>query len=136
MTKALTKLLAVPALLAAGAQALTWITDIPVDAYYEVGTEFVLEWEPEDTPETFNLTLSTFLSNPILINPIPWSGPMYDFKDITIVLDDSAKLSDGSYTWVVDTVDGRTGDDYYYSFMAQYGYSGSSPRSFHVNITS
>lgn len=88
MTKSLIKLLALPALLAGAAQALHFTNDIPVDAYYQVGTDFVLTWSPETRTDTFNLTVDSFLANPILVSPNggPLGSPVYDYKGKEIVL--------------------------------------------------
>ncbi|KAI1767153.1 hypothetical protein GGR53DRAFT_144779 [Hypoxylon sp. FL1150] len=122
----------IPALLIGVAQAIVFLNDIPVDAYYDVGTDFVLEWEPEDTTDTFQLTISTFLKDPILVNPDQSSFPIYDYKDIKVVLDEAVSFSDGSFTWPIETVDGRTGEEYWYSFGVEYGTTYEIPRSFHV----
>jgi hypothetical protein len=88
MTKSLTKLLAIPALLAGVVQGLQFLNDIPVDGYYEEGTEFVLEWIPETRTDTFELTLDTFLSTPVYVGPGSWwTGPIYDFMTVSVVLD-------------------------------------------------
>lgn len=81
------KLLAIPALLAGVAQAIQFLNDIPVGAYYDPGTEFVLEWKPEDRTDTFQLTITSFLTDPILVNPGQSQFPVYDFKEMDIVLD-------------------------------------------------
>ncbi|KAI1781481.1 hypothetical protein F4818DRAFT_399121 [Hypoxylon cercidicola] len=126
------KLLTIPALLAGAAQAIQFLNDIPVDAYYAVGTPFVLEWVPEDRTDTFQLTVSTYLSEPILLNPNQSQFPEYDWKFENIILGEAVKFSDGSFTWVVEPVDGRTGDGYRYSFSVHYDTTTESPRSFHV----
>ncbi|KAI1734649.1 hypothetical protein F4680DRAFT_437437 [Xylaria scruposa] len=136
MAKFLMKLLAVPALLGGVAKGIQFLNDIPVNAYYEPGTEFVLEWTPEDRTDTFNLTLDSFLANPIIVKPsVGWIPAVLDFKYELTVLNEAVKFSDGSYTWVIDTIDNRTGADYYYSFGARYTNTYESPRAFHLNST-
>ncbi|KAI3323285.1 hypothetical protein HD806DRAFT_544616 [Xylariaceae sp. AK1471] len=136
MTKSLIKLLAIPALLAGVAQAFQFTNDIPVDAFYEEGTEFVLEWAPETRTDTFNLTIGSFLAEPILVSPIVFGSPIYDYQDKDIVLDEAVKFTDGNYTWLVETIDGRVGSGWYYRFGATYGYYGEYPRAFHVKASS
>ncbi|KAI4862593.1 hypothetical protein F4820DRAFT_16978 [Hypoxylon rubiginosum] len=126
------KLLAIPALLAGVAQAIQFLNDIPVGAYYDPGTEFVLEWKPEDRTDTFQLTITSFLTDPILVNPGQSQFPVYDFKEMDIVLDEAVKFSEGSFTWLVEPIDGRTGGDYYYSFRVAYETTTESPRAFHL----
>lgn len=88
MAKSLMKLLALPALLAGVAKGLNFLNDIPVNAYYKQGADFILEWEPEDRMGTFELTLDTFLTNPILVSPASgWIPQTYDYMTVTIVLD-------------------------------------------------
>jgi hypothetical protein len=88
MTRSLTTLLAIPAVLLAGVAqgSITWLNIPPVDAYYEVGTEFVLEWEPQTRTDTFALTLSSYLTNPIYIGPGsgPFPVPITDSKNIDL----------------------------------------------------
>lgn len=88
MAKSLMKLLAIPALLAGAAQALQFTNDIPVDAFYQEGTEFVLEWVPEDRADTFKLSIGSFLAEPILVSPSggPLGSPIYDYQGKDIVL--------------------------------------------------
>ncbi|KAI1113296.1 hypothetical protein F5Y14DRAFT_225134 [Nemania sp. NC0429] len=138
MTKLWTAFVAVPALLAGAAHAIHFTNDIPVDAFYEVGTEFVLMWDKETRTDTFNLTIGAFLGEPILVcsGCGPLGGPIYDYKDIDIVLDDAVPFTDSNYTWVVETIDGRTGRDWYYRFGATYGYGANFPRAFHVKYAS
>ncbi|RYC58488.1 hypothetical protein CHU98_g7711 [Xylaria longipes] len=133
MAKSLMKLLAVPALLAGVANGLQWLNDIPLDAYYEPGTEFVLEWTPEDRTDTFRLMVDTFLTTPIIVPPPPGvRPPAYDFKTVNIYVDDAVKFSDGNYTWLIEPVENRTGADYTYRLGAVYGGTYSSPRAFHL----
>jgi hypothetical protein len=89
MTKSLIKLLAIPALLAGVAQAFQFMNDIPVDAFYEEGTGFVFEWAPETRTDTFNLTIDSFLAEPILVSPNggPLGSPLYDYQGKDVVLD-------------------------------------------------
>ncbi|KAI1371817.1 hypothetical protein F4677DRAFT_449995 [Hypoxylon crocopeplum] len=128
MAKFLMKLLAIPALLT-GAGAIKILTDIPYNSTFEVGSEFVLEWEPEDRTDTFKLTMNTFLVAPILVYP----GPSYDYQDRNIVLDDAVKFSDGNYTWVIGPVDGRTGYEYWYRFGIQYSNTYVYPKPFLID---
>ncbi|KAI0514977.1 hypothetical protein F5B22DRAFT_211247 [Xylaria bambusicola] len=134
MAKSIMKFLALPALLAGAAQALTFTNNIPVDSYYKVGSEFTLEWLPETRTDSFRLEVSSFLAEPILVSPSggPLGSPIYDYKSQTILLDDAVKFTDGSYTWVIEKIDGRTGGDWFYGFSASWEYGGSSPRSFHL----
>ncbi|KAI0205745.1 hypothetical protein F4808DRAFT_455980 [Astrocystis sublimbata] len=136
MVKSLISLLAVPSLLAGVSQALHFTNDIPVDAYYEEGTDFVLTWDKETREDTFKLSVSSFLANPILVSPNggPLGSPVYDYKGINVVLDEAVKFTDSSYTWKVATQDNRNGSEWYYSFAAEYGFGGDSPRSFHLKV--
>lgn len=61
-----------------------WITDIPVDASYEIGFEFALEWVPQDTTETFKLKLGAFNNTPsgYYSGPFGVQLPIYDSKDM------------------------------------------------------
>ncbi|KAI1737139.1 hypothetical protein F4680DRAFT_451233 [Xylaria scruposa] len=129
------KFLALSALLAGAAQAIHFTNDIPVGAVYKVGTEFVLTWSPETRTDTFNLTLSSGLANPIVVDPHggPYGSPIYDFQSKTIVLDGNVKFTDQSFTWKVATIDGRQGSDWYYFFDALTEYEADSPRSFMVS---
>ncbi|KAH8157408.1 hypothetical protein CIB48_g10835 [Xylaria polymorpha] len=137
MTKSLIKLLALPALLAGAAQALHFTNDIPVDAYYQVGTDFVLTWSPETRTDTFNLTVDSFLANPILVSPNggPLGSPVYDYKGKEIVLSEAVKFTAQSFTWKVATIDGREGGDWYYRFGATFGFGADYPRAFHVKTS-
>ncbi|KAF2969160.1 hypothetical protein GQX73_g4400 [Xylaria multiplex] len=134
MTKSLMKLLAIPALLAGAVQGLHFTNDIPVNSYYEVGTEFVLEWVPEARTDGFRLQLSSFLSEPIYVGPPtgPWTGPQYDYKSQTVDLDLAVPFAAGNYTWVVEPWDNRTGSGWFYSFAAYWDLGSASPRSFHL----
>ncbi|KAI0487530.1 hypothetical protein F4859DRAFT_510104 [Xylaria cf. heliscus] len=138
MTKSWVKLLSIPALIAEVAQGLLFTNDIPVGHYYDVGTEFVLEWAPETRTDTFNLTVFSILVDPIIVSPNggPLGGAIYDFKPQTVVLDDAVKFTDQSYTWVITPIDGRTGADWWYSFDASWGYESTSPRAFHLAASS
>jgi hypothetical protein len=81
-------LFAIPALLAGAAQAFSFTNDIPVDAYYDEGSDFAITWVPEDRNDTFRLELYTFLVNPIFVgNTGPFGSPVYDYNDTTTVLD-------------------------------------------------
>ncbi|XXH04129.1 hypothetical protein Hte_010541 [Hypoxylon texense] len=130
MAKSLRKLLVIPTLLA-GAGALKILTDYPFNSTFEVGSEFVLEWEMEDRDEgdTFELTMSTYLVTPIFIP----AGPTYDFNDSNIVLDNSVNFSDGSYTWVVTPVDDRTGYEFWYRFGFSWSNTYVSPKPFLID---
>lgn len=138
MTRSLLKLLAVPALLAGAAQAIHFTNDIPVDAYYEVGTEFVLEWDKETREDTFTLSVGSFLAEPILVSPNggPLGSPIYDYKGMDIILDDALKFTAQNYTWTIATIDGREGSEWYYRFGATYDLGASYPRAFHVKTSS
>ncbi|KAI0451783.1 hypothetical protein F5B21DRAFT_485580 [Xylaria acuta] len=137
MTKSLIKLLALPALLAGAAQALHFTNDIPVDAFYDVGTDFVLTWAPETRTDTFNLTVDSFLAEPILVSPNggPLGSPIYDYQGQEIVLGDAVKFTDQKFTWKVATIDGREGSGWYYRFGATYGFGADYPRAFHVKTS-
>ncbi|KAI1302944.1 hypothetical protein F5Y03DRAFT_192042 [Xylaria venustula] len=128
-------LLAIPALLAGAVQAFGFTNDIPVDAVYDEGTDFVITWEPEDRNDTFRLELYTFLVNPIQTGTSPWGGPIYDYNDTTTVLDAAAKYSAGNFTWHIDLIDGRAGPDWYYRFgaiLASVGEVADYARAFEV----
>ncbi|KAI4861999.1 hypothetical protein F4820DRAFT_451392 [Hypoxylon rubiginosum] len=131
MTNSLMKLLAIPALLLTGAGAVKILTDYPYNSTFEVGSEFVLEWEKEigDDGDAFKLTMNTFLVAPIIVEP----GPSYDFNGSDIVLDDAVGFSDGSYTWVIEPVDGRTGYTYWYRFGLQYSGTYVYPKPFFID---
>ncbi|KAI0485431.1 hypothetical protein F4859DRAFT_470960 [Xylaria cf. heliscus] len=133
MAKSLIKLLALPALLAGVAQAVQFTNDIPVDALYKEGTNFVLTWAPETRTDTFNLTINSFLADPILVSHDgPLGGPIYDYKDKEIVLNGAVKFTDQKFTWKVTAIDGRYGLGWFYRFGATYGYGADYPRAFHL----
>jgi len=96
MTKSLAARLAIPvALLAGVAQGITWLNIPDVDAYYPLGTEFVLQWVPEDRTDTFKISLDSFLTHGIYIGP--GSGwipiPQYDYKSEQVLETGSLPLS-------------------------------------------
>ncbi|KAI1183983.1 hypothetical protein F5B17DRAFT_413859 [Nemania serpens] len=113
-----------------------WITDIPVDASYEIGFEFALEWVPQDTTETFKLKLGAFNNTPsgYYSGPFGVQLPIYDSKDM--YLDDTVPFSAGVYRWDVQAVNPTwKGDGFSYRFTAEFEnplYASSSPRAFHV----
>ncbi|KAI0966588.1 hypothetical protein F4678DRAFT_292252 [Xylaria arbuscula] len=126
------KLSAIPLLLAAGvqAQSFAFTNDIPAGASYDVGSDFVLTWNTEDNDNTFQLVL---YSN--LVSPIFHDGE-YDFNRTTTVLNDSAKVSDGSYIWHIEPVDGRAGSGWYYQFGGLVNTAGETDAftsSFNIN---
>ncbi|KAI0186597.1 hypothetical protein EV127DRAFT_411091 [Xylaria flabelliformis] len=131
------KFLAFSALLAGAAQAQSFgfSNDIPVGAVYKIGTDFVLTWGPQTRTDTFNLTVSSGLANPIVVDPHggPYGSPIYDFKGKTIVLNGHVKFTDQKYTWKVAPIDGRQGDDWYYSFAAAWENEATGPRSFMIS---
>ncbi|KAI0903517.1 hypothetical protein F4824DRAFT_498158 [Ustulina deusta] len=134
------KLLAIPSLLAGVAQAFQFLNDIPVDGYYNEGSDFVIEWKPQDRNDTFRLELYTFLVDPIYVgpSPYPWGGPIYNYNDTTTVLDAAAKYSDGNHTWHIDLIDGREGADWYYRFgaiLASVGEVAEYARAFHIQAS-
>ncbi|KAJ3579622.1 hypothetical protein NPX13_g943 [Xylaria arbuscula] len=126
------------ALLAGAANALFGFTnDIPVDAYYDEGSDFKITWTPQDRNDTFRLELYTFLVDPIYVgpSPYPWGFPIYDYNETTTVLDAEAKYNAGSFTWHIDLIEGREGPDWYYRFGAQLGTVGEVAdyaRAFHI----
>ncbi|KAI0110389.1 hypothetical protein GGR51DRAFT_558036 [Nemania sp. FL0031] len=131
------KLLAISTLLAGAAQAFQFLNDIPVDAYYNEGTDYVIEWAVENRSDTFRLELYTFLVDPIYVgpSPYPWGFPIYDYNDTTTVLNPAAKYSDGNFTWHIDLIEGREGAGWYYRFgaiLASVGEVADYARSFHV----
>ncbi|KAI1108099.1 hypothetical protein F5Y14DRAFT_437412 [Nemania sp. NC0429] len=139
MTRSLMKLLAIPAALLAGAaQAIQFTNDIPVDAFYQEGTDFVLKWVPENRADTFKLSIGSFLAEPVLVSPSggPLGSPIYDYKGVNIVLSEAVKFTDGNFTWPVQTIDGREGFEWFYRFGAEYGfYSADYPRAFHLSAS-
>ncbi|KAI1147255.1 hypothetical protein F4825DRAFT_455654 [Nemania diffusa] len=138
MANSLLKLLAVPTLLVGVVQSLDFTNVIPVESYYEVGSKFVLTWAPETRTDTFKLELSSFSGTPILVSPNggPLGSPIYDYQSRTILLDGAVKFTDGNYTWVVSTIDGRTGGGWYYGFAAYWDLGAAGPRSFHLKAAS
>ncbi|KAI1184098.1 hypothetical protein F5B17DRAFT_98261 [Nemania serpens] len=130
------KVAAIPALLAGAAQALTFTNNIPVDATYSVGSNFVLKWAPETRTDTFTLQITSFLETPILVSPSggPLGSPIYDYKSQTLILSNAVKFNAGSYTWNIQPFDSRTGDGWDYRFTALWddNSSSASPRSFHI----
>ncbi|KAJ2986779.1 hypothetical protein NUW58_g4866 [Xylaria curta] len=138
MTKSWAKLLAIPALLAGAAQALHFTNVIPVESYYEIGSEFVLQWEPEARTDGFKLDVFSFLGTPILVSPNggPLGGPIYDYQSQTVLLGNDVKFNAGNFTWVVAPISGRTGAEWYYSFGASWQYGSTSPRAFHLKAAS
>lgn len=83
------KLLAIPIVLAAVAQAqyLNFLNDIPVNANYTIGTDFVLLWEPQLTTATFTLELSAWNNTPRGYYTGPWGVQVPDRDTIHITLD-------------------------------------------------
>ncbi|KAI0113614.1 hypothetical protein GGR51DRAFT_19169 [Nemania sp. FL0031] len=138
MTRYLMKLLAIPALLAGVAQSINFTNNIPVNSFFEVGSEFVLTWSPETRTDTFRLELFSFSDTPILVSPSggPLGSPIYDYQSRTILLDEAVKFTDGNYTWVVNTIEDRTGSSWYYGFGAYWDLGAASPRSFHLKAVS
>lgn len=84
------KFLAIPTLLAATAQAasLAFTTDIPVDGFWTIGTDFVLEWKAYDATatDTFKLTISAWNRTISGYSPGPFGIqiPTYDTKEIVL----------------------------------------------------
>ncbi|KAI0514607.1 hypothetical protein F5B22DRAFT_224651 [Xylaria bambusicola] len=113
-----------------------WTTDIPVDADYVIGSEFVLSWVPQDTTETFKLYLGAFNNTPsgYYTGPFGAQLPIYDNKGM--YLNEAVPFSDSEYRWDVQAVDPKwKGDGFYYRFTAEFEnplYASSSPRAFHV----
>ncbi|KAI1299029.1 hypothetical protein F5Y03DRAFT_366584 [Xylaria venustula] len=107
------KLLAIPALLAGGAQAyFEWIYDYNYESFHTAGDNFTISWDTLGRTDTFKLELATYLVTPV-------SGPLSaDYKFESIVLNDNLNYADGSYTWTVDVQDGRVGDKWFYNFIA------------------
>ena len=62
----------------------TWTTDIPVDADYVIGSEFALEWVPQDTTETFKLLIGAWNNTPsgYYTGPFGAQLPIYDSKSM------------------------------------------------------
>ncbi|KAJ2993498.1 hypothetical protein NUW58_g1821 [Xylaria curta] len=135
------RLLVIPALLAGASQALfQFLNDIPVDAYYNEGSDLVIQWKPQDRNDTFRLELYTFLTDPIYVGPSPYPRgfPIYEYNGTTTVLDDAAKYSVGNYTWHIDLIEGREGADWFYRFGAILGTVGevaNYARAFHIQVS-
>ncbi|GAW18083.1 hypothetical protein ANO14919_075540 [Xylariales sp. No.14919] len=125
------KLLSIPALLAGAAQAFSFVNDYNYGSYHTAGSNFVISWE-EIRPgtDTFKLELATYLVK-ALPGPL---GPEYNFTSFD--LDGAVRLSDGNYTWPIEIVQGREGENWFYAFIAfaddQFIYS----REFHVQAAS
>jgi hypothetical protein len=84
------KFFAIPALLAAAAQAvdLSFLNDIPVEASYKISTDFVLEWKNYDASptDTFQLSLTAWNNTPSGYQTIPFGGTLPIYDTIEIVL--------------------------------------------------
>ncbi|KAI1361563.1 hypothetical protein F5Y08DRAFT_314319 [Xylaria arbuscula] len=130
----------VPAFLATAVAAYPdypdWITEIPVDGNYTIGSEFALEWVPQDITETFKLRLGAWNNTPsgYYTGPFGAQLPIYDSKDM--YLDEAVPFSAGIYTWDVQSFAPTwKGEGFYYRFTAEFEnplYASSSPRAFHV----
>ncbi|KAI1179897.1 hypothetical protein F4777DRAFT_574722 [Nemania sp. FL0916] len=134
------KFLGALALLASGAHAslgIGFTSDIPVDAFYKIGSNFALEWKAYDASatDTFELSISAWNSTPSGYTPGPFGSqiPVYDTVDV--VLDSNVKFLDQKYLWPVNPIDGNgifVGEEFYYSFTAHFGLTWDSPRAFHI----
>ncbi|KAI0467968.1 hypothetical protein F4859DRAFT_220814 [Xylaria cf. heliscus] len=134
------KFLALSALLAAMAQASTidFTNNIPVDATYNIGSNFVLTWKASNSAptDTFQLTLSGWNNTIAGYNPGPLGSSVPYWDTITVVLNDKVKFSDGKYTWPIKPVDSQgtwKGQGFNYAFSAYWGDGAAAPRSFHIN---
>ncbi|KAJ8123938.1 hypothetical protein ONZ43_g229 [Nemania bipapillata] len=107
------KLLAISSLLAGAAQAFQWVNDFNYASYHTVGDNFTIHWVPEARDDTFLLQLTSSLYQPTS----GITGPYYNFTSIDLA---DVKYSDGAYTWTVNTIDGREGTKWFYSFLAYY----------------
>ncbi|KAI0158232.1 hypothetical protein GGR57DRAFT_459584 [Xylariaceae sp. FL1272] len=132
----LMKLLTTPALLAgvAVAQPPNFTNDIPVDAFYTIGDDFVLTWSETGISGTFELSVAAWNSTPYgyTTGPFGSSIPEFDTRNIKL---DTVAYADGAYTWTVEPANGDEvwqGEEFYYSFSASYPYGGESPRAFHI----
>ncbi|KAI8634990.1 hypothetical protein F5Y19DRAFT_132712 [Xylariaceae sp. FL1651] len=132
------KLLAVvPALLAGAAlaQPPNFTNDIPVDAFYDIGSDFKLTWSETGTPGTFQLSMFAWNNTPYGTTPGPFGSqlPAYDTREA--VLDEAVPYSAGSYVWKVTPAEGDEawqGSGFNYDFEASYEWGSESPRSFHI----
>ncbi|KAI0454081.1 hypothetical protein F5B21DRAFT_504770 [Xylaria acuta] len=136
-TRAMKLLAVVPALLAgtALAQPPNFTNDIPVNAFYEIGSDFELTWSETGTPGTFKLSLSAWNNTPYgtYTGPFGVQLPAYDTREFA--LDEEVPYSDGSYVWKVTPAEGNTawqGGGFNYGFSASYEWGSESPRSFHI----
>ncbi|KAI0541437.1 hypothetical protein GGR58DRAFT_498237 [Xylaria digitata] len=134
MTKSWMKLLAIPALLAGVVQGFGFTNNIPVNAYYQPGTELMLTWTPEARTDTFELHVFSFLVHGIYISPQRNSPYIfYDYNSSTVVLGKAVSFTTGNYTWLIELIDGRAGPDWYYAFSATWYLRSTCPRAFSLS---
>ncbi|KAI1346522.1 hypothetical protein F5Y01DRAFT_19441 [Xylaria sp. FL0043] len=135
MAKSLIKLLAIPAVLAGIAQSrpteiqarqdtCPFTTVVPDNAYYQVGDNFVLEWNPDKLPPgTLTLQVYSSLVKPIITgygtNIFGQTVPIYDYQLASKQLG-SHDLKDRSFTWPVEILGNATGPDYVYALSGYY----------------
>jgi hypothetical protein len=60
---------------------------IPFEGNYTIGTDFVLEWEPQVTTDTFILTLTAWNNTPRGYYSGPFGVQLPDYDTIEITLD-------------------------------------------------
>ncbi|KAI1173098.1 hypothetical protein F4777DRAFT_581304 [Nemania sp. FL0916] len=118
------KLLAIPTLLAGATHAFGFWNQIPIDAYYPEGSDFLIQWTPDaNRTDTFRLELYTF------------SNDTGNINETTTVLNPAAKYSDGNFTWHIELIEDRSGPEWWYRFGAQLSTIGevaSYARAFHI----
>jgi hypothetical protein len=87
-TRAMKLLAVVPALLAGAAlaQPPNFTNDIPVNAFYEIGSDFELTWSETGTPGTFQLSMSAWNNTPYgtYAGPFGVQLPAYDTREFVL----------------------------------------------------
>ncbi|KAI3320179.1 hypothetical protein HD806DRAFT_507949 [Xylariaceae sp. AK1471] len=138
MTTRAMKLLAAVSTLLAGAalaQFPNFTNDIPVDAFYEIGSDFKLTWSETGYPGTFKLSTLAWNNTPYGTQPGPFGSTVPAFDSREAVLDEAVPYSAGSYVWKVTPAEGDEawqGSGFNYDFEASFELGGEGVRSFHI----
>ncbi|KAI0550390.1 hypothetical protein F4679DRAFT_583635 [Xylaria curta] len=135
MARSLMEVLTIAALLAGIAQSrpteiesredtCPFTTVVPDNADYQVGSNFVLAWNPDKLPPgTIDLQVQSSLAVPIITgygtNIYGETIPIYDFKVAAKKLG-SPNLEDKTYTWPVEIIGNATGPEYVYLISGYY----------------
>ncbi|KAI0546118.1 hypothetical protein F4679DRAFT_587778 [Xylaria curta] len=128
------KYLLAPALLATAAHALGLVyknEPAPLSTF-TIGTDYVLQWTPYDAQPTDTFTLKVVATNKTETRDV-YGFPHFDMR--TVVVGDAVKFVNGVYTWKVEPIDDKgvwKGEEFYYSFNADYQSHIASSRTFQI----